>query len=106
MEQNKRRRGDAEAWGEVLGRFAGSGLSVPAFCVHEGISEASFYRWRSMLQAGDAGGRKPRRAAAIVAGVTNRPTPFVDLGTLQPGGARVELRLDLGGGVLVHLVRG
>jgi hypothetical protein len=38
--------------------------------------------------------------------VAKRTTGFVDLGTLSASGSRFELRLDLGGGVLLHLVRG
>lgn len=104
MEQNKQRRRDANAWREVIERFASSGLSVPAFCEREAISEGSFYRWRSILQRGGAGGQ--RQGAVIASKTTSAATPFVDLGTLQPGNSRVELRLDLGGGVLLQLVRG
>lgn len=103
MEQNKRRRRDANAWREVLERFAGSGVSVPAFCGREGISEGSFYRWRAILQRARAG---QKRGAVLIAGeVPKTSAPFVDLGTLQPGHSRVELKLDLGGGVLLQLVR-
>ena len=68
----------------------------------EAISTASFYRWRSMLEGASA--EPPPQKAPSAAS----PTPgFVDLGTLRPAtNARVELRLDLGGGVLLHLVRG
>jgi hypothetical protein len=31
---------------------------------------------------------------------------FIDLGALPGGGTRLELKLDLGAGVLLHLVRG
>jgi hypothetical protein len=31
---------------------------------------------------------------------------FVDLGALKDGGSRLEMRLDLGGGVMLHVVRG
>jgi hypothetical protein len=37
--------------------------------------------------------------------VTNTAAGFIDLGALRGGSARLELRLDLGGGVLLHLVR-
>lgn len=104
MEQNKQRRRDANAWREVLERFASSGLSVPAFCGRESISAGSFYRWRAILQRGSTA---QRRGAVVVAKrTTSAATPFVDLGALQPAGTRVELKLDLGGGVLLQLVRG
>jgi hypothetical protein len=38
--------------------------------------------------------------------VTRGAAAFVDLGTLPSSREPLELRLDLGGGVLLHLVRG
>jgi len=101
MQQIKRGRQGAEGWREVLDRFAQSGLTARAFCDLEGISPASFYRWRSLLKGRQKKPRsqKPSMAADPAAG-------FVDLGALSPSGPRFEMRLDLGGGVLLHLVRG
>jgi putative transposase len=105
MERIKRRRLSADAWRGVLARFASSGLTVQAFCQREAISTASFYRWRSMLEAAIPAEEQPQKAPIAVAA---SPTPdFVDLGTLRPtASSRFELRLDLGGGLLLHLVRG
>jgi hypothetical protein len=97
MEQTKRRRLTVDAWRAVLARFAESGLTVQAFCQREAINVTSFYRWRSMLSGAQA------ESASHVAKTT---TGFVELGTLGASGSRFELRLDLGGGVLLHLVRG
>jgi hypothetical protein len=52
-----------------------------------------------------------RRALPTAAPISATPTgEFVDLGTLNAPApsqaARFELRLDLGGGVILHLVRG
>ena len=101
MQQIKRGRQGAEGWREVLDRFAQSGLTARAFCEREGISTASFYRWRSMLKGSQQKLRsqKPSMVADSAAG-------FVDLGALSTSGSRFEVRLDLGGGVLLHLVRG
>lgn len=100
MEQIKRQRLSASAWRGVLARFARSGLTVQAFCQHESVSAASFYRWRSRLETPAAGGQE--------GSVASSPTAeFVDLGPLRSAAnSRLELRLDLGGGVLLHLVRG
>lgn len=103
MQQNKQRRRDANAWRELLERFSGSGLSVPAFCEREAISEGSFYRWRAILQRGSANQRQ--QPIVTAKRTSTAAAPFVDLGTLTPGSSRVELRLDLGG-VLLQLVRG
>lgn len=89
-----RRRRDAQAWQGVLTRFTQSGMSAPAFCQRERISPASLYRWRALL-----GSSAPSDSPRVVSAAD-----FVDLGTLAPP-AGVELRLDLGGGLLLQLTR-
>ena len=93
---SKRQRRSPEQWQALLARFESAGLSVAAFCAGESISEASFYRWRGLLASSGAG-----HEIAQAAG-------FVALGPMASGAreARLELRLDLGGGVVLHLVRG
>ena len=93
-----KRRSEAERRA-ILTRFADSGLGVTEFCRRECISDASFYRWRTSV--GDA----------ITARKSSSPVPaaFVDLGMLgaAPSAApRMELKLDLGAGMVLHLVRG
>ena len=86
-------------WRGLLSRFAGSGLGVEAFCRRESISAASFYRWRGLLGDGRLGGEV----------VHHQPAPaFVDLGALNCTSLprpRLDLKLDLGDGLIVHLVR-
>ena len=98
-DQDRRQRRSAREWSELLSRFAASGLSVAAFCEQEEISAASLYRWRSLL-----GGAIESRAMDADA-----PMPaFVDLGGLgapRPASERLEIRLDLGGGLVLSLVR-
>jgi putative transposase len=84
----------------VVAGYAGSGLTMPAYCSREGISEASFYRWRRVL-----GGRGQHTAVPAVTPVI-MPNDFVDLGTLAQPSARLELRLDLGGGLVLQIARG
>jgi hypothetical protein len=100
MQQIKRRRRGAEGWREVVGRFAQSGLKAQTFCDREGVSTASLYRWRSILSVAE----EPARPARSVR-VAKPSSGFVDLGALSTDGSRFEVRLDLGGGVLLHLVR-
>jgi transposase-like protein len=100
---NKRRRLGEAVWRELTARFSASGLSASAFCAREKISPQSLYRWRSKLaQAADA---PVVRTAVPVA----RPASgFLDLGNMSapaPAPARIELRLDLGGGVILQIAR-
>jgi putative transposase len=103
MERSRRRRRSAAAWHELVERFAGSGLTVTAFCRREAISAASFYRWRALSSRADAVAARSvavrQHAAAAAAG-------FVDLGALRPVVSPLELELDLGGNVRLRLVRG
>jgi transposase-like protein len=95
----KRVRRSEQEWRALLARFEHSAMTVSAFCRREGICAASLYRWRRLL--GEAGvGDRPMAPADHSPG-------FVDLGALSSTGAdRLELKLDLGGGLVLHLVRG
>jgi putative transposase len=105
MKVVKRRRLGTDAWRELLSKFDGSGVSVKMFCAREGISEWTFKRWHKRLNEGLRQRPMAKRATVAAGG-------FVDLGTLRPSTSaaadrgRVELRLDLGDGLIVHLVRG
>jgi transposase-like protein len=103
MRQVKQRRLGADKWRELLAKFADSGLSVRAFCNQEGINTSSFNWWRSRFNGSSRRLPSAKPMSAPAAGA------FVDLGTLSTppvAGERLELRLELGGGVLLHLVRG
>jgi putative transposase len=99
----RRRRLSTQAWREVLGRFDGSAASVAEFCKREGVCESSFHRWRSRLVATPASGALMEHAPPSASAT------FVDLGALGaavPSAApRIDLKLDLGGGLTLHLVR-
>lgn len=100
MQTTKRR--SAEIWRAMVTRFAQSGLTEEAFCQGEGVSPRLFHRWRTKRVRGT-----PRPIANKPARVAHSPTAgFVDLGSLKGGGSKLEMRLDLGGGVLLHVVRG
>jgi hypothetical protein len=91
------RRSEAE-WRSLVSRFKASGLGVRAFCRREAVSAASFYRWQRLLSDerdhdGDHG----------------TVPEFVDLGALNlavpAARPRIDLTLDLGDGLILHLVR-
>lgn len=110
MEQIKRKRLGSKAWREVLDRFATSNESMREFCRREGLSSESFRRWRIRLAV------TAQPATVAVSGGKRDAVAFVDLGSLgaarssasaQAGSPqRFELKLDLGDGMTLLLVRG
>ena len=107
MEQIRRRRLGADAWRAILERFSRSDLTVQAFCQQEAVSVASFYRWRSLLGTPSARkARLPLREPSTPQS-TLTPSGFLDLGTLGASpSSHLEVRLELGGGLVLHVVRG
>lgn len=103
-----RRHLSAQAWREVFGRFDSSGESVVAFCKREGLNTSSFHRWRRRLETpatAASTSQGPRQAARPPAAAS-----FIEMGSVaaasQSAAARLELKLELGGGLVLHLVRG
>jgi hypothetical protein len=95
-----------------VARYAAGTQSVAAFCRGEAVSTWSFYKWRGRLRGLDASGVPARPAVP-------EPAPFIDLGavagpaggtsakagaaTAAPG--NIAVRLDLGGGLVLTIVR-
>ena len=105
MEKSGRERGSESDWREIVSRQSASGLSVRAFCEREGIKAVSLYGWRSRLQR--ATQEKSSARHALRKARSKPPAgEFIDLGSLSSSLSRFEVRLDLGGGVVLHLVRG
>ena len=96
--KGKGSRRSRHEWRSLLAKFDGGDLGVEAFCRGQAISAASFYRWRSLLGNGGDG-----------AGVASDAAPaFLDLGTLNCAASprpQIDLKLDLGDGLTLHLVR-
>ena len=100
-------------WRNHLARQAKSGQSVAAFCRAESLSEGNFYAWRTRLAA------KESNVALIPPPAT--PAAFIDLGVVNSTGtssgtpraarmqsanaASVEVRIDLGGGMVLTIAR-
>jgi hypothetical protein len=110
MEAKKRTRRhlSAQAWREVFERFADSGESVTGFCKREGLHTSSFQRWRQRLGA-PAAAPMPTQAHEPREGTRQAPAAgFIEMGSVaaaDPAG-RLEVRLDLGGGLVLQLMRG
>ena len=79
-----------------------SGLSVTEFCRRERINASLFRRWLTRLHG--CGGGQPVVTRAAPTGEV--AVPFIDLGDLRTGGSRFEVRLELGAGVILSILRG
>lgn len=101
MSKVKRVRRGATGWRELISRQAASGVTVAEFCRRQGIHAGLFRRWRTIL---DRPGAEVMAAAGSVRGVKSM-VPFIDLGPLGLRGSRFDVRLELGDGVVLHLVR-
>lgn len=101
-------------------RYAASGKSVTAFCRSEGVAESTFYQRRARLKGGK---RAAHRSDPTAAGKSR--TGFIDAGPMviaAPGNravreacaqretpaepaSGVEVRLELGGGLVLYVRR-
>lgn len=98
-------------WRDHLARQASSGKSIAAFCRAEAISQANFYAWRT----------KFRGDVADLLAPTVQPA-FIDLGAVTSDVLRtpthspaptpahrptpsIDLRIDLGSGVVLTITR-
>jgi hypothetical protein len=96
-----------QTWAEVLDRFDRAGLTIDEFCSREGISRSSLTRRRT-LRNKQRGIASPLRTNKV-APTTVPKAAFVDLGDLAgvhgSGNGAMELRIELGSGMSLHLVR-
>jgi hypothetical protein len=100
MAQGKRIRRGITGWRELFAKQSSSNLPVLEFCRQEGINAALFRRWHSRLAGSEQVDQVVPR---------NRPVgspPFIDLGDLRTPSQRLEVRLDLGGGMFLSIARG
>jgi putative transposase len=104
MEKVGRQKRSESVWREIVARQAQSGLAVREFCEREGIKAPSLYGWRVRLRE-DTQEHGVRPTAAKTERAEKSSGEFIDLGALGSGHSRFEVRLELGGGVLLHLVR-
>jgi transposase-like protein len=102
MGQSKRVRRGVAGWRKLFSRQSRSGLSVSEFCGREGINAGLFRRWQARLR--DSRPEAPL-AMPVKPGATDL-RPFIELGDLRSGSARLEVRLDLGEGLVLSIARG
>lgn len=110
--------GDLRAqWRARLRRFERDGRSVAQFCAAEAVSKWSFYYWRRRLATSVE--ESPRTAVVSKPEVSEEGAAgFIDVGVARLVGstpravmaqplasAGVELRIELGGGVVLQVLR-
>lgn len=86
-------------WRERLARFAASGQTAKQFSQQEGVSRASLCRWRGLLGQ-EATARPDGRFIEVdVGSATGAPN------AMQTQAVGLEVRLELGHGLVLHIVR-
>lgn len=105
MDQIVRQRRSESAWREIVARQEQSGETIQEFCEREGLKAASLYGWRVRLREGPSD-KKTSPQVSRRTRAEKSSGEFIDLGAIDASRGRFEVRLDLGGGVLLHLVRG
>ena len=93
-----------QTWRELVVQQADSGVSVQSFCQRERLNLNTFYGCRSNLRPGTA--VSAGKASVDTAKVSEPAGGFIDLGALEGSAPRYEIRLDLGGDVVLQVVRG
>ena len=97
-------------WQERLESYKTSGLSVDVFCLREGVSRSTFYRWVDLLKNGipeplkaekEARARAESGQAAFVPIALKASPVEIEL----PNGGVVRLPLGVGQVVLVEVIR-
>ena len=98
-------------WQERLESFKASGLDVDVFCLKEGVSRSTFYRWKDRLTDGipepmvaEKAARERAESAegAAFVPISLKASPVeIEL----PNGGMVRLPLGVGQAVLVEVIR-
>jgi len=97
-------------WQERLEGLKASGLSIDEFCLQEGVSRSTYYRWVDQLKHGipkpmvaeKAAREKAESGEAAFVPITLKASPVeIEL----PNGGIVRLPLGVGQVVLVEVIR-
>ena len=101
---NKQANNEA-LWRQRIKDHAVSGQSVAAYCRERGLVVATFYWWKARLR---------KSASALFVRKVATEVPFIDLGSVNSvadgdtspvAGACVDIRLDLGLGMVLTITR-
>jgi hypothetical protein len=103
-----------QTWRDHLARQANSGKTVAEFCRNEGLTEGGFYSWRKRLAATkdmvQTRSQPPAATSFIDLGVVkanakNDQAPHVAASTPSALASAIEVRIDLGGGIVLTFAR-
>ncbi|TWT34121.1 IS66 family insertion sequence element accessory protein TnpA [Blastopirellula retiformator] len=68
-------------WREIISGLACSGLSVRAWCLQQGVSEASYYAWkRELARRDEEAGEASPRFVEVVVGDARSSTDLMTMG--------------------------
>lgn len=76
----------SEYWRERIAEQEGSGVSVPRFCLEQGLSEQSFYVWRKRLRK-----QQPMRFALVETAPARQRATELDLELVLKTGERLRI---------------
>ncbi len=104
----RRNRVREQYWRDICRQFADSGHKVRGFCQSRGLSEASFYYWRSTLAERDAAagpGEHPRSAppALLPVHIAGQVTGQMEI---VPAAKSADRSAELRAGELTMLLEG
>ncbi len=98
-------------WQERLRSFEASGLDIDVFCLKEGVSRSTFYRWKERLEEGipeamvaekESRDRAESAEGTAFVPISLKASPVeIEL----PNGGIVRLPLGVGQAVLVEVIR-
>ena len=84
-------------WAERLERFGNSGQTVAQFCRNEGVSQPSFYQWKTKLGSKTQSSKRRGRQSPSRPGCTAKSSAFKPVHVSPP---------DIASGVTVRLPDG
>ena len=99
-------------WRSQLSRQLSSGESIRGYCLHQGLSEASFHFWRREIASRDRDANRTTGSGSVgliaVKIVDDAPSHSTAESTLSiecPGGAVIRVREDVSMDVLQRVMR-
>lgn len=97
-----------EQWRDLVMEQRRSGLGLGAFCQRVGASTAAFGKWRKHFAEAPEPAERTRAVLRKrdAARADEKPATFVEIASpMRPLKTGVKLRLDLGGGIVLEVVR-